>query len=329
MRRAERSLELGAVIVGLLVVVGLAAPLLAPHPAHEQLDSAAGAERPPGTVLAMVVLADGRTLLADRVERTAVGISILRLGETREIPASEVANLTAEGVSGRCLYLLGTDRYGRDLLSRLLAGTRVSLLVALSAVLLALTVGLAVGAAAALGGPLLDAVLMRTVDALLSFPTLFLLLTLSALFRPELWLLIVTLGATAWMGFSRLVRGELLKARELRFIEAARGLGLPWWRILGRHLLPTVLAPLLATASLMVGNLMLAESALSFLGLGVTPPAASWGSILNDGRENLLSAWWVATLPGLAIAVAVTGFNLLGDGLRDRLDPRPMDPPSC
>lgn len=316
----HRSLRWGLGIVAALAVTALAAPLLAPYPPDQQLDPAGGAEQPPGTEMAAVALADGRWYLADAVERTPTGLRVRRRGEVVELPAAEVKNLTADGVADRRWFLLGSDRFGRDLLSRLLYGARVSLSLGLLAVVLAVTLGILVGSLAGAGGALVDAVTMRVVDALLAFPRLFLLLALSALFHPGNWLLVVVLGGTAWMGISRLVRGEMRGLAARDFILAARGLGLSRLRILWRHLLPNALSPVLAFGSLLVGDVILAESTLSFLGLGIHPPQASWGSIIADG--NLLSSWWVASLPGVLIALAVVGFNLLGEGLRDYLDPR-------
>lgn len=318
----------GGVLVSALAVVAVAAPVLAPYSPSRQVDSAVSGYRPPGTVLSVVELTGGRTLLAERVRRTADGLEVVRLDEdTPEFfPAREIANLTPDGVDRRRVFLLGSDRYGRDLLSRMLFGARVSLAVAGLAVALALTVGLLVGSAAATGPRALDAVLMRMVDGLLAFPWLFLVLMLTALFRPSLTLVVVILGATSWMGISRLVRAEILSLKRREFILAARGLGLHPARVLLRHLLPNALNPVMVQATLAVGEVILAESALSFLGMGVQPPTPSWGNMVADGQPVLVTAWWVATFPGLAIVVAVLGFNLLGDRLRDVLDPRtPVD----
>ena len=163
---------------------------------------------------------------------------------------------------------------------------------------------------------------MRGVDALLAFPRLLLVLMLAALFRPSTALVIVVIGTASWMSLSRLVRAEILGLRKRQFILAARSLGLHPLRILRRHLLPNALTPVLVQASLLIGDVILLESSLSFLGLGVQPPTASWGNMIADGRDVLVTAWWVATFPGLAIVVAVLAFNLLGDRMRDLLDPR-------
>ncbi len=312
----------GGALVVLMALVALAAPLLAPHAPNLQLDPPAARYRPPGTTLALIERTDGSSLLADRVERVPEGLAIERLGERRVLPASEVANLTADGIADHRRFLLGTDGYGRDILSRMIYGARISLLVGVLSVALALTLGLAIGAAAGAGPRWLDAVLMRGVDAFLAFPRLFLVLTLAALFRPSTTLVIVVLGCTAWMGLSRLVRAEILGLRKRQFILAARSLGLHPLRILWRHLLPNALTPVLVQASLLIGDVILVESSLSFLGLGVQPPTASWGNMVADGRDVLTTAWWVSTFPGLAIVIAVLAFNLLGDRLRDALDPK-------
>jgi len=182
--------------------------------------------------------------------------------------------------------------------------------------------GIALGAAAALGGWLVDALVMRGVDALLSFPWLFLMLALSLLFRPGSAATVAILGLTAWMGISRLMRAEILSLENREFVVAARAVGQRPLAIFWRHLLPNAFTPVLIQATLLVGVLIVVESSLSFLGMGIQPPTPSWGNLISEGRPVLLQAWWVATFPGAAIAVTVIAFNLLADGLRDRLDPR-------
>ena len=219
-------------------------------------------------------------------------------------------------------HLLGTDKFGRDVMTRILYGSRISLLISLLAVSISVVLGSAVGAAAGyLGGPA-DAVIMRIVDALMAIPRLFLLLTCIALFSGSLWLVIILLGATGWMATARLVRGQVLSLREQDFVRAAEALGAGGRSIVVRHLLPNTLTVIIVAATLRIGGIILTEAALSFLGLGVPPPTPSWGQMVFEGREVLMSAWWVSTFPGLAIAVTVIGFNLLGDGLRDAFDPK-------
>ena len=217
---------------------------------------------------------------------------------------------------------LGTDDAGYDMFRLLLAGSRVSLLIGFLSVGIAITLGTVVGAVAGYAGGWADAVLMRIVDLFLSVPRLVLLITAVALLRPSIALIVIVLGLTGWMGVARLVRGQVLAVREREHVLAARALGYRPLRILFRHILPNVLTPVIVAATLGIGNAILAEAALSYLGLGVQPPDTSWGLIIFSGQDRMLDAWWITAFPGILIALTVMAFNLVGDGLRDALDPR-------
>lgn len=318
----NQNLFWGGLLASLLALTMAAAPWLARIDPDEQLDPAAAAYRPPGTSLAAVRLADGTWRLADRIERIPEGVRIERLGRTEVLPANQVLNLTPDGVADRRFYLLGSDRFGRDLWARMLWGGQISLAIGLLAAVLSLVLGVAIGAAAALGGRWADIVLMRGVDSFLSLPWIPLLVTLSAIFRPKTAALVVILAASAWMTISRLTRAEILSLQKREFILAARAIGLGPFAIFWRHLLPNAFTPMLIQTTLLVGQVILVESSISFLGMGVQPPTATWGNLIAEGRESISWAWWIAVFPGAAISIAVIAFNLLGDGLRDVMDPR-------
>lgn len=217
---------------------------------------------------------------------------------------------------------LGTDALGRDLLSRLMVGARWSLGTAAAATLVVVVIGVVIGLLAGFYGGVVDGVAMRVVDTLLAFPTLLLTLAIVGSIGPGLRGIFIGLVAVAWADYARLVRGSVLAIRERTYVEAARAAGAPGGRLLVRHVLPAVVSPVLVLATLEMGQLVLALSGLSFLGLGAGPPTPEWGTMLNDGRTYFLTAPRLMLAPGLAITLAVLGLNLLGDGLRDALDPR-------
>jgi ABC-type dipeptide/oligopeptide/nickel transport system permease subunit len=224
-------------------------------------------------------------------------------------------------------YWMGTDFQGRDVWARLLYGARVSLAVGIISQMIALAIGLLLGLLAGFYGRWVDETVMRLADITLAFPTLLLLIAMAAALQPSLTTVFVTIGVVGWAGMARLIRGQVLVTRQLEFVQAARALGARDVRIIARHLLPNVIAPVVIAATLGVAGAIMAEAALSFLGLGVQPPTPSWGSMIADGRDlsQLRTAPWTSVFPGLAIGAAVLGFNLLGDALRDALDPRHLD----
>jgi peptide/nickel transport system permease protein len=219
-------------------------------------------------------------------------------------------------------HLAGTDQLGRDVLSRMLFGARVSLAVGFVSVGIAATIGILLGAAAGYHGGLVDAVIMRLVDLVLVFPRFFLLLAVLAFLKPSIWTIMVVIGLTGWMGVARLVRAEFLALKEREFVIWSQSIGASAFRIIWRHILPNAMGPVLVAMTLGIPAAILTESGLSFLGLGVRPPYATWGNILNEGKEVIELAWWLSVYPGLAILVTVLSYNLLGEGIRDALDPR-------
>ena len=219
-------------------------------------------------------------------------------------------------------YLLGTDAQGRDVLSRVLYGARLSLSVGFVSQAVSLAVGLALGLVAGYSGRWVDATVMRVADVTLAFPSLLLLIAIAAAVKPSLPVICLVIGLVGWAGMARLVRGQVLVVRALDYVQAARALGASDARLVTRHILPNVLAPVIVATTLGIGGAIMAEAALSFVGLGAQPPTPSWGAMVAEGRDLLRVAPWVSLFPGLAIGVAVLGLNLLGDGLRDALDVR-------
>ncbi len=219
-------------------------------------------------------------------------------------------------------HILGTDGLGRDVLSRIIWGTRVSIKVGFVATGISIIIGILIGTIAGYYGRRIDSVLMRFVDIMLCFPSFFLILSVVAITKPCITNIMIIIGLTSWMGIARLVRGEFLSLKEREFTQAAKIMGASNVRIIFRHILPNAMAPVYVAATFGIAGAILTESALSFLGLGVQPPTSSWGNLLSTGKSTIEFAWWITAFPGLAILITVLSYNLLGEGLRDILDPR-------
>jgi peptide/nickel transport system permease protein len=269
---------------------------------------------------------------ADRVTTGAVVMLLLILGAATFVPMLSRQDPLAIGDvlalrlippfsrdAGGTWHLLGTDRFGRDLFVRMMLAARVSLALGVGGSLIAAAIGTIAGALAAWRGGITDRLTMAFADALLAIPRLVLLLVCAALWQPGLLTVLIVLGATGWMGVARIVRGEVLGVRARPFVEAAQALGVSHWQVLWRHVLPNAVGPAIVATTLGVGNAILLESGLSFLGLGIQPPRPSWGNMIAGGRDLIVSAPWVALAPGVALIVTVLAVTLIGDRLRDSL----------
>jgi peptide/nickel transport system permease protein len=219
-------------------------------------------------------------------------------------------------------YVLGTDQLGRDILSRLIYGARISLSVSLIAILITAGIGTILGIAAGYGGGRTDAIIMRIVDVALSFPGLLLAMLLAVAIGPGFWTVVFALSLLGWAGYARMIRGEALRISQSDFVAQARVVGASPWRIMTRHIFPNIINSLIVLMTLQVGMMILAEAALSYLGIGISVPTPSWGAMVSDGRANLDNAWWISAFPGACIGLVVLAGNFLGDWIRDKLDPR-------
>lgn len=237
----------------------------------------------------------------------------------------DAANMLAPPVwleGGTSEHILGTDNLGRDILSRIIYGTQISLLVGITSVVIAGMIGAAMGIISGYYGGFIDAVIMRLVDSFLAIPGILITLVILSIVGPGLWTLIIVLGVTNWVGYARIVRGEVLSVKEREYVKAAQSIGVSDVKIMTKHLLPNVASSFIVVSTLSVASTIIAEASLSFLGMGIQPPTVSWGIMLNTGKDYLAESWWVATFPGLAITFTTLGIIFLGDWLRDVLDPR-------
>lgn len=344
-------------IIFLLYSAAFLAPFIAPFSPYDQQDFLVTACQPPFSRLEALVLKQPKNLIiplqqgsGTTVQLANSLISDFQLLKTRNEPNAirfvneyriEGKNLSyRQGIRTKTItlgelagggksnfaitrtFILGTDQYGRDILSRVIYGSKISLSIGFLVVLISVTLGTVIGVTSGYFGGWIDALMMRIVDILIAFPALFLILIIIATFGNSIYLIVITLSFTGWMGVARIVRSQVLSLKEQEFILAAKSLGLSSMRIIFRHLAPNTLTPVIIAATLRIGSIILTEAGLSFLGLGVQPPTPSWGNIINEGRDSLLNYWWISTFPGIAILTTVVCFNLIGDGVRDALDPR-------
>lgn len=311
-------------------------PFLAPMDPDHQQDIAVTRYRPPfskvtylkwrqdtsPTTSRHTIRRQPSRLYVDSYRFHADSVTYQKGRETGVILRAQLEGVTEDDAAGSQRFWLGTDQFGRDILSRVIYGARISVLVATMAVVVAVSLGLLICTVAGYTGGWTETILMRLTDLMLAFPVLFLILLVVGVVGPSLIVLMVVLGLTGWMGVARLVRGQVLSIREQTFIQKARAFGLPRRRIIWVHLVPNVLTTVLVATTLRIGSTILVEASLSFLGLGVQPPTASWGNMIAEGRQNITMAWWVSTCPGIFLTTTVVAFNFLGDALRDALDPR-------
>ncbi|HNV47136.1 MAG TPA: ABC transporter permease [Spirochaetota bacterium] len=309
--RRNRFALAGLSIVAILFVIALLAPLIANDRPYVFVDGGR----------AYFPLFKDYPALKDVNFRTTRGsFSVMP-----PIPYSYSAyDLDAIVLPPSARHVLGTDEQGRDLAARMVYGTRVSILVGFIAVFIYVSIGIVVGAVAGYYGGRTDMLISRFIEIVMCFPTFFLILTILALVGPSLTSVMVVIGLTGWTGIARIVRGEFLKLREADYVTASRALGAGDARIIMRHVLPNALAPVLVSATFGIASTILIESSLSFLGFGVQPPTPSWGDILSQSRDFMDFAWWLTLIPGFAIFITITSYNLVGEGFQDAIDPKAL-----
>lgn len=327
--RANAAAMFGLSLITIIVGIGVLAPLFtSADPVSQILEFR---NLPPGSSGEVLIFKFDPGLPEQIVPVNSVHIEgdIVhyrdRIDRSFTLELSRVVKGDKKKLSSRRFYLLGTDHFGRDIWSRLVHGARISLVVGFSASTLSLFIGILLGAVAGYRGGLIETVIMRFTDIMFGFPTLLFLIGITAAFEPSLTVVFCAIGLVTWPGMCRLMRGQVLKVKEEPYVLAAKSLGYGTARILWRHVLPNCLAPVIVTYTLGIAGAIMAEASLSFLGLGAQPPTPSWGAMINEGKDFLRIAPWISLCPGIAIAMTVLGFNLLGDGLRDALDPTMID----
>ncbi len=319
------SIIFGVACVLLIAVLGLFAPWLAPQDPNSQILEYR--HQPPGFKGEIIRyrMAPGLPVVSMALQNAYVEDEMVVITDVldrrHQIALDRISGKSLTKAKKTMIFWLGTDQFGRDILSRIIYGARISLAVGFSASIIALAIGVLLGALAGINGGRIDTVIMRLTDVMFGFPTLLFLIGITAALEPSLNAVFVAIGLVTWPGMARLVRGQVLQLKEKNFIHSAKSLGFNKATIIWKHILPNSMAPIIVTFTLGIAGAIMAEASLSFLGLGAQPPTPSWGAMINNSKDFLRIAPWSSLAPGMAIATAVLGFNLLGDSIRDLLDP--------
>jgi len=321
----DPGIIIGLTFVLLIALLGMFAPWIAPQSPNGQ--TLKFRHKPPGFTGKVLRhrLAPDLPYITIAIKNVSIEDKHLivtdELDRQQHIPINNLEGGRFESGIKSITFWLGTDQFGRDILSRIIHGARISLTIGFSASLIALVIGVALGALAGINGGKIDTIIMRLTDIMFGFPTLLFLIGITAAMEPSLNVVFMAVGLVTWPGMARLVRGQVLQLKHREYVQSAKALGFSKTTILLKHILPNSLAPIIVTFTLGIAGAIMAEASLSFLGLGAQPPAPSWGAMINSSKDFLRIAPWASLAPGTAIAMAVLGFNLLGDSIRDLLDP--------